>query len=52
VAQGMSELSRHGIQVAAFALGQPSLDAVFLSLTGHTTQPPSDGQNGSEVPAA
>ena len=43
VAQGMSELSRCGIQVAAFALGQPSLDEVFLSLTGHA---------GSEVPAA
>ncbi len=24
--------------MAAFALGQPSLDEVFLALTGHTTQ--------------
>jgi ABC-2 type transport system ATP-binding protein len=51
VAQGLAELSRHGIQVAAFALGQPSLDEVFLSLTGHTTQHSSTSQAGNEVPA-
>ncbi len=37
VAQGMAALSRRGIQVTAFALGQPSLDEVFLSLTGRST---------------
>jgi daunorubicin/doxorubicin transport system ATP-binding protein len=52
VAQGMSELSGRGIQVAAFALGQPSLDEVFLSLTGHTTRSSTDHQSGSEVPPA
>ncbi len=30
----LAELSRHGIPVAEFSLGQPSLDEVFLSLTG------------------
>jgi ABC-2 type transport system ATP-binding protein len=52
VAQGMSELSGQGIQVATFALGQPSLDEVFLSLTGHTTRSSTDHETGSEVPAA
>jgi ABC-2 type transport system ATP-binding protein len=30
----MTELSRNGIAVSDFALGQPSLDEVFLALTG------------------
>ncbi len=29
------ELIRAGVEVAAFALGQPTLDAVFMALTGH-----------------
>jgi len=36
-ARGVSELSREGITVTGFALGQPSLDEVFLALTGHVT---------------
>jgi daunorubicin/doxorubicin transport system ATP-binding protein len=38
VARAMSQLSRERIKVTTFALGQPSLDEVFLALTGHTTQ--------------
>jgi ABC-2 type transport system ATP-binding protein len=34
VARAMSRLAREGIRVASFALGQPSLDEVFLALTG------------------
>ena len=34
----MAELTRSGIQVADFSLGQPSLDEVFLALTGHTAE--------------
>jgi ABC-2 type transport system ATP-binding protein len=34
VAQALAELSRSGVAVAAFAFGQPSLDEVFLALTG------------------
>jgi ABC-2 type transport system ATP-binding protein len=34
-AAGVTELSRAGIGVAEFSLGQPSLDEVFLALTGH-----------------
>jgi daunorubicin/doxorubicin transport system ATP-binding protein len=37
VAHALTELSRAGIAVSDFALGQPSLDEVFLALTGHTT---------------
>ena len=35
---GLAELSRDGIAVAEFAVGQPSLDEVFLALTGHPTE--------------
>jgi ABC-2 type transport system ATP-binding protein len=35
-AAGVEELSRAGIGLAEFSLGQPSLDEVFLALTGHT----------------
>lgn len=34
VAHALGELSRSGIAVSDFALGQPSLDEVFLALTG------------------
>lgn len=45
VAQALSELSRSGIVVTNFSLGQPSLDEVFLALTG---QPPSDQTSNGE----
>ncbi|HEX6238538.1 MAG TPA: ATP-binding cassette domain-containing protein [Acidimicrobiales bacterium] len=35
VPHGLGELARSGITVTEFALGQPSLDQVFLALTGH-----------------
>jgi ABC-2 type transport system ATP-binding protein len=35
VALALAELTRSGIVVNEFALGQPSLDEVFLALTGH-----------------
>lgn len=34
-AAALAELSRRGIALVNFALGQPSLDEVFLALTGH-----------------
>jgi daunorubicin/doxorubicin transport system ATP-binding protein len=37
-AEVVGELTRHGIEVANFSLGQPSLDEVFLALTGHTAE--------------
>jgi ABC-2 type transport system ATP-binding protein len=39
VAPALAELSRSGIAVTDFALGQPSLDEVFLALTGRPTPP-------------
>jgi ABC-2 type transport system ATP-binding protein len=38
VASAITELARADIAVGEFALGQPSLDEVFLTLTGHRTQ--------------
>ena len=35
-AEALAELARAGIGIADFSLGQPSLDEVFLALTGHT----------------
>jgi len=35
VADALSELYRAGVTVTNFSLGQPSLDEVFLALTGH-----------------
>jgi hypothetical protein len=34
----MDQLARDGVEVTAFALGQPSLDEVFLALTGHAVR--------------
>jgi ABC-2 type transport system ATP-binding protein len=38
-AVGVGELGRAGVGVAGFALDQPSLDEVFLALTGHAAEP-------------
>jgi ABC-2 type transport system ATP-binding protein len=43
-AEAVAELPRSGIGVAGFSLGQPSLDEVFLALTGH----PAEDQSGDE----
>ena len=37
-AHALAELSRSGIAVSDFALGQPSLDEVFLALTGRRAE--------------
>ena len=34
-AEALGELSRSNVEVASFSLGQPTLDEVFLALTGH-----------------
>jgi ABC-2 type transport system ATP-binding protein len=41
-ALAVAELSRSGVGIAGFALGQPSLDEVFLALTGHHAEEPAD----------
>jgi ABC-2 type transport system ATP-binding protein len=38
----LGELTRAGVSVTQFSLGQPSLDEVFLALTGHPADPTTD----------
>jgi ABC-2 type transport system ATP-binding protein len=39
VAHALTGLARAGVGVSGFSMGQPSLDEVFLSLTGHVAEP-------------
>jgi len=48
VAHALAELSRSGVAVTDFALGQPSLDEVFLALTGR----PAEDDDATEEDAA
>jgi ABC-2 type transport system ATP-binding protein len=47
-AEAVAELTRAGVRIAGFSLGQPSLDEVFLALTGHPAQDVADEQSGIE----
>jgi ABC-2 type transport system ATP-binding protein len=38
-ADAIAELSRSDVRIAGFSLGQPSLDEVFMALTGHPAEP-------------
>ncbi|HMG44339.1 MAG TPA: ATP-binding cassette domain-containing protein [Acidimicrobiales bacterium] len=44
IAAGLAELTRAGITVNEFSLGQPSLDEVFLALTGHPAEAESESE--------
>ena len=44
-AEAVAELARSDVQIAGFTLGQPSLDEVFLALTGH----PADEQPADDT---
>ena len=46
-AEAIAELSRNGIEIADFSLGQPSLDEVFLALTGRPAEEASAGDGGA-----
>lgn len=46
-AGALAELARLGVTVDNFALGQPSLDEVFLALTGHGTDAPGAQADGA-----
>ncbi len=37
-AEAVAELGRASVRIGGFSLGQPSLDEVFLALTGHTAE--------------
>ena len=43
-AEAIAELARSGVRIADFSLGQPSLDEVFLALTGHTAEESAEQQ--------
>jgi ABC-2 type transport system ATP-binding protein len=43
-ARALAELAAAGVRVADFSLGQPSLDEVFLALTGHPAEERADEQ--------
>jgi ABC-2 type transport system ATP-binding protein len=40
--EAVAELSRAGLELAGFSLAQPSLDEVFLALTGHPAEEEAD----------
>ncbi|WP_326559749.1 ATP-binding cassette domain-containing protein [Micromonospora sp. NBC_01796] len=50
VAGALAALTRAGLAVTEFSLGQPSLDEVFLALTGHPAREGAD-ETKAEVPA-
>jgi ABC-2 type transport system ATP-binding protein len=52
-AEAVAELSRSGVRIAGFTLGQPSLDEVFLALTGRPAEDQTaDGEAVEEERAA
>ena len=51
-AEAIAELSRAGVRIADFSLGQPSLDEVFLALTGHTAEDQSPEEDEIQEKAA
>ncbi|RXZ78675.1 ATP-binding cassette domain-containing protein [Paenibacillaceae bacterium] len=48
VAHALGELARSGIAVTDFSLGQPSLDEVFLTLTGRTAEAEGEAETITE----
>ena len=44
-AEVLAELGQSGVRIAAFSLGQPSLDEVFLALTGRPAEDPPGEHN-------
>ena len=51
-AEAVAALSRSGVGIAEFTLGQPSLDEVFLALTGHPAEDGTDPNAIEEEQAA
>ena len=47
IADALVELKRAGIDVTELSLGQPSLDEVFLSLTGHPAEDQTDTEDAA-----
>jgi ABC-2 type transport system ATP-binding protein len=49
-AEAIAALNRADLGIANFSLGQPSLDEVFLALTGHTAEESESGGEASPSP--
>jgi len=49
-AVAVAELADAGVRIGDFSLGQPSLDEVFLALTGHPAEPQEDGASAPDMP--
>jgi ABC-2 type transport system ATP-binding protein len=48
IAAALGELARAGIAINEFSLGQPSLDEVFLALTGHPAETAGDDDDTTD----
>jgi ABC-2 type transport system ATP-binding protein len=46
-AEAVAGLTRAGIGIADFSVGQPSLDEVFLALTGHRAEDQREGEDAA-----
>jgi ABC-2 type transport system ATP-binding protein len=51
-AEAIAELTRSGVGVAEFSLGQPSLDEVFLALTGRSAEEAAEAEEPERVEEA
>jgi ABC-2 type transport system ATP-binding protein len=51
-ARALADLAGAGVRIADFSVGQPSLDEVFLALTGHPAEEPAGADTGGEEQAA
>ncbi len=51
-AEAVAELSRAGVRISDFSLGRPSLDEVFLALTGRPAESEDDDAEREEEHAA
>lgn len=45
----LADLPRAGIELAHYSMGQPSLDEVFMALTGHPVEPETQETSGEEI---
>jgi ABC-2 type transport system ATP-binding protein len=48
-AETVAALGRAGVRIGGFSLGQPSLDEVFLALTGHTAEDQNDDEQAGDL---
>jgi ABC-2 type transport system ATP-binding protein len=52
IAQAVRRLDQAGVEIEDIAVRRPTLDDVFLVLTGHAVEPEEDEQKAAEEAAA